>query len=375
MIFLSHPHHRYTQDFHWLLDALGQPCTRIHGDRATLAKFLPSLAQSPPRLLILFQLEHLAPWCSQFCPVMLFPMYDCTRGTPDSFLRSLGRVEWVSLSRGLHQRLGSLGLSSRHLRYAPDPDDFPEVSWGGGIRGYFWERTPEHLDHTAAGKIFRALGVDDFEVRRLEDQDFAEDSSAGRRTAAEKSWQEHAAYLQRLQAFQVYLAPRRFEGLGLTFLEAMAMGMCVVAENQPTAEEYITTGRHGILYQGDDRGIRLPRRFPIEEMAAMGRQARQHLRQLHREWRESRPILADLAVRMMAEPYARNFPVPSGLLEATLDFQDQPERLRAMVQSTPAFVYRSARQKRDWGSWAGRLRTFLRRPREVLRYALGREAR
>jgi len=375
MIFLSHPHHRYTQDFRWLLDAFGEPYTRLHGDRATLAEFLPSLAHSPPRLLVLFQLEHLAPWCSQFCPVMLFPMYDCTRGTPDSFLRALGRVEWVSFSRSLHQRLGSLGLSSRHLRYAPDPDHYPEVSWRGGIRGYFWERTPEHLDRTAAGEILRALGVDDFEVRRLEDQDFAEHSSVVRRTAAEKSWEDHAAYLRHLQGFQVYLAPRRFEGLGLTFLEAMAMGMCVVAENQPTAEEYITAGLHGILYRGDDRGITLPRKFSVGELESMGRQARQHLRQLHREWRESRPVLAALAASMMATPYARSPQASPGLLEATMNFLERPEQLRAMVAAPSAAIYRSSRQQAAWGSWAGRFRTFLRRPREVLRQALEREPR
>jgi hypothetical protein len=52
-------------------------------------------------------------------------------------LQALHRVELVSLSRRLHQRLSSLGLSCRHLQYAPDPDLFPEVSWDRGVRGYF----------------------------------------------------------------------------------------------------------------------------------------------------------------------------------------------------------------------------------------------
>lgn len=373
MVFLTHPHHRYTQNFNWLLEAFGQPYSRIHGDRATLAEFLPSLLYSPPRVLVLFQLEHLAPWCSLFCPVILFPMFDCTRETPDSFLQALRRVEWVSLSRGLHQRLSSLGLSCRHLQYAPDPDSFPQVSWDRGVRGYFWERTPEHLDRVAAEKIFRQLGVPEFEVRSLEDQQFSESSSPSLRSAAENTWGDHTAYLQHLQDFQVYLSPRRFEGVGLTFLEAMAMGMCVVAENQPTAEEYITCGQNGILYRGEDRGIGLPRAYSLVEMQHMGQQARQHLRTVHRGWLETRGELASLAERMTHQTYARTSPVPNGWLEATLNFAENPGRLRDLVGVAPVLVYRSRRQARDWGSWWGRLRAFFRSPRQVMLQLLGRE--
>ena len=46
----------------------------------------------------------------------------------------------------------------------------------------------------------------------------------------------------------------------MAFLEAMAMGMCVVAENQPTANEYILSGQNGILYGGDQEKIYQPRR-------------------------------------------------------------------------------------------------------------------
>jgi hypothetical protein len=288
-------------------------------------------------------------------------------------LQALHRVELVSLSRRLHQRLSSLGLSCRHLQYAPDPDLFPEVSWDRGVRGYFWERTPEHLDRVAAGKIFRRLGVPEYEVRSLEDQSFSEGNSTAVRSAAERAWHDHTTYLKYLKDFQVYLSPRRFEGMGLTFLEAMAMGMCVVAENQPTAEEYITCGQNGILYRGEDRGIGLPRAHSLEEMQHMGRRARQHLRTVRRGWLETRGELASLAERMTRQIYPRTSPAPDGLLEATLNFAENPGRLRDLVGIAPVLVYRSRRQARDWGSWWGRLRAFFRSPRQVMMQLLGRE--
>lgn len=366
MIFLTHPHHRYTQRFDWLWQGLGKPETVLYGDRATLEAFLPGLVNHPPRLLVLYQLEHLAPWCAQFCPVMLFPMLDCTRTTPDSFLRSLHPVELISFSRSLHQRLATLGLSSRYFQYAPDPAEFSPVAWDRGMRGYFWERTPEHLDQSAAEKIFRSLGMDQFEIRRLEDQGFSETKSAETRHQAEKAWQNHEAYIQRIRTFQVYLAPRRFEGIGMTFLEAMAMGMCVVAENQPTADEYITSGVNGILYQGDDVQLLLPPRFVAADLERMGHAAREQIGRLHREWRENRPAIGAHAQQLMARAFQRKPSPLSGLLKATLEFSENPEPLRALVSCRPELIYRSTRQQSSWGTLWGRIRMFLQRPRQFL---------
>jgi hypothetical protein len=67
--------------------------------------------------------------------------------------------------------------------------------------------------------------------------------------------------------------------------EAMAMGMCVVAENQPTANEHILSGKNGILYAGGEERIYPPRRVESAELARMGRKARETIRRrLLPEW-------------------------------------------------------------------------------------------
>ena len=45
-----------------------------------------------------------------------------------------------------------------------------------------------------------------------------------------------------------YFAPRLSEGIGHSFLEAMASGRCVIAPNKPTMNEYIKHGENGLLY-------------------------------------------------------------------------------------------------------------------------------
>ena len=200
-------------------------------------------------------------------------MYDLTRMTPDRYLAGLRDVEWISFSLILHQRLAGLGLSSRHFRYAPNPENFPVVSWEDGPKAYFWERLPEELDERAMTSLLHAAGISRLTTRTLADARFYSPQQQ-EQEAAVRSWQKRASYLQVLAEHNVFVAPRRFEGIGMAFLEAMAMGMLVVAENTPTANEYIVSGENGILFGGNNDFLWLPRPVSAEQMNRMGSSAR-----------------------------------------------------------------------------------------------------
>ena len=374
--FLTHPHHRYTQSFDWIQEAIGFPMRILYGDEATLREYLPSLQKQPPKLLILFQLEHLAAWASCVCPVLVFPMHDLTRTTPDAYLASLREVDWISFSRNLHQRLSGLGLSSRYLQYAPDPSKFPQVSWEKGARAYFWERMPAELDDRAVRGLWSGLGLESLEVRRLGDAQFGQGQSAEARGKAERSWQNPQDYIRQLANYNVYVAPRRFEGIGMTFLEAMAMGMCVVAENQSTANEYILSGENGILYGGDRTHLFSPSPTSLSELERMGKAARESIGQVHRNWLETRGEINRCTKSLLERPWIKRSP-PANLLEATFDFFRQPERFWALASSIPLRneLWRSEKMEKRTHSrrgWSGQLRWFFQSPRAYLKSRLER---
>jgi len=50
----------------------------------------------------------------------------------------------------------------------------------------------------------------------------------------------------------IYVAPREFEGIGMSFLEAMSMGKAVIAVDKPTMNEYIENNKNGYLYDLDN---------------------------------------------------------------------------------------------------------------------------
>lgn len=113
------------------------------------------------------------------------------------------------------------------VRYFPEADKLPQ-ELGDPRRVFLWERGDvtrafaETLFPPAEGYVFETKGKDDFWPR--------ED------------------YLKRLSACGVVIAPRKKEGIGMAYLEAMAMGKCVVAHNDATMDEYIEDGRTGLLF-------------------------------------------------------------------------------------------------------------------------------
>ena len=60
-------------------------------------------------------------------------------------------------------------------------------------------------------------------------------------------------YLALIEKCNVFIAPRKKEGIGLTIVEAISKGMYIVGYNDSTVNEYITDKRIGFLY--DDNTI------------------------------------------------------------------------------------------------------------------------
>lgn len=62
----------------------------------------------------------------------------------------------------------------------------------------------------------------------------------------------HSDYIKLLSRANVFIAPRRKEGIGMSFLEAVAAGQCVIANNESTMNEYFADGKTGYLFDADN---------------------------------------------------------------------------------------------------------------------------
>jgi len=179
--------------------------------------------------------------------VVFFPMFDGVSKEFNWWAR-YPSIKVVSFSSTLQDLLSRWGFHSLYLQYFPPPVPFTP---GDRSKVFFWQRherininVVEALLGDGAFQIHLHTAVDPFhryiEPSAEQQQKFSISYS---------SWFESRSDLEKLiQERGVYIAPREAEGIGMSFLEAMAQGKAVVAVNHPTMNEYIRHNETGYLY-------------------------------------------------------------------------------------------------------------------------------
>ena len=119
------------------------------------------------------------------------------------------------------------------------------------LKVFFWERTPEHVSKYNVVNWFRNYDCS-FVFRSHSDPDHIASKvdihvEGKRITHLPNEWLSQSCYLEILAASDVFVAPRRWEGIGLSTLEALSRGIPVVGLNSPTLSEYIISGDNGVL--------------------------------------------------------------------------------------------------------------------------------
>lgn len=184
--------------------------------------------------------------------IVLVPMYDDTPLDREYWER-YRQFKVFCFSSTLQTSLASYGLSAWGRRYVPDPTSLPACDWGHGLRGFFWPRTRK-IDWALVKRLIGDARFERFHLHWTADVhgDLGAPLDETERNSGRievSSWfQDAYEYRVALSRSNVFFAPRAAEGIGMSFLEAMAMGLCVVAPNAPTMNEYIQHGVNGLLY-------------------------------------------------------------------------------------------------------------------------------
>lgn len=182
------------------------------------------------------------------------PMWDNIRTTSQRWWDQLPKsLRVVAFSDAVYQRAQAAGLNTLRMTYHKNPADFSPVMHENGRIMFYWNRTgligPDMLE-----KLCTALRIDTLLFRPQIDPSI--DSRVyyelGERLGSTRVetipvYSDRAAYLAAIQAANIFVAPRLWEGVGMSFLEAMARGCAVIASSTPTMSEYIISGQNGWL--------------------------------------------------------------------------------------------------------------------------------
>jgi len=183
------------------------------------------------------------------------PMYDGCDINDYKFWYEVRRCKILNFSKTVHDALNIHGMSQHLVKYYPEPKH--AVSSGAEMDGaFFWQRRQainwgtikSLIGNESIGPIHIHRAVDPGEY--FTNPTHYEESRYG---ITYSDWFEtRDEYLSKVLSRKLYFSPRPREGIGLSFLEAMALGRAVVAPNCATMNEYIQDYENGYLYNLDN---------------------------------------------------------------------------------------------------------------------------
>lgn len=295
-LYIGHSYHKHTQSSQWFVEFLKNHSTIL--DLAWDDEWKGGAPVSVDEALngnydhiFVWQVERITFDLAQKVPdqLVFVPMYDSCWELPDSKLLALRHARIVNFSWDQHTRAQRLGLRSVHAQYFPDPAKFEPVKDFSDLRGFFWFRRRElswniikrlaansywakFYFHNAPDPVLDGTTESYTHVVPIDD--------LNKFNIAISEWAEKKSQIDKImQKANVFFAPRLREGIGMSFLEAMARGQCVVAPDFPTHSEYLTHNVSGLLYD-----VNSPEPLDLSRAATLGAAARRLIERGHRRW-------------------------------------------------------------------------------------------
>jgi hypothetical protein len=231
--------------------------------------------------------------------VVLVPMWDTCprdRGYWEQF-RDCGIL---CFSKALADLLEPWGHRIHRVQYFPEVPNIGSA-WGAGVRkAFFWPRSAD-LGWPVARILLGGQTWDRVHLHITEgpEEPFRQvprGDEAVFPIFRTRWFLDRTAMLKAMAECQVFLAPRRSEGIGMSFLEAMALGLAVVAPDAPTMNEYIQNGLTGYLYDPE-----APVPVDFTRARACGENARLAVMEGRERWTACLPRLREFLLQNPVE--------------------------------------------------------------------------
>ncbi|OIP90868.1 MAG: hypothetical protein AUK55_12215, partial [Syntrophobacteraceae bacterium CG2_30_61_12] len=298
LLFIGHSHHQKTGSCEFFTDLLGAhyelDCRYDASWQAGLPLDLEAMDLARYATVVLWQQVNYALHPAVRCHpnVVLVPMYDCHANDPtglDRFL-DLNNLKFINFCRAQHEACERGGMNSLWVRFFPEPGRFRDGRDFRKLTGFFWPRRNE-IRWAMVERLVAGGQVSEMLLHAVPDRGFPRTIPARRgggkyRITVSDWFDRRDDFLRHLNRANIYFAPRLYEGIGMAFLEAMAMGMCVVAPDTPTMNETIVHEVNGLLYDPRD-----PAALDFSNAEELGARARQSVEAGHRDWLRAIPEL------------------------------------------------------------------------------------
>lgn len=289
LLYIGHAFHNKTKSTRFLVDLFSDQYRVTLFDYDPYTDDYSTFSKLNSRrfdVVVLFQImpsisllrKHVA-----FDKIAFFPMYDGAPRLSDSIWSEYRDVNIINFSSTLHKECKEYGLSSHYIQYFPKP--IKVNNWGDKNSVFLWQRKEEINPYT----VERTIGdknVKNLCLHQVPDpkQKIVHPSEKWKNKVKISNWFDtKEEMLEYMQQSAIYYTPRSYEGIGMSFLDAMALGRCVIAPNHPTMNEYIKNGINGHLYDLEN-----PKTIKIENIRKIQKNAVKYIENGYKEWEKNK---------------------------------------------------------------------------------------
>ncbi len=218
--------------------------------------------------------------------IVYFPMYDGVRHDYE-FWNQYRNLKIINFSKTLHDKLSKWGLESIYVQYFPKSDQFIP---GNKEEVFFWQRLTKMNINTIT-KLFK-YDVKIHIFKAIDPgQKFVQPSekTENKFKITYSDWFESQKEMfDIIEQKGIYIAPRELEGIGLSFLEAMAMGKAIIAVDNPTMNEYIKNGENGYLFD-----LKNPKEIDLSNIEQIQKNCYEFMKNGYKKWEQDKGQIID----------------------------------------------------------------------------------
>jgi hypothetical protein len=293
LAYIGHSYHEKTKSSAFFLEHLRQYFdVEVILDREWSGVPLPDLSFLDDRYfgVVFFQTQPTRNLLRQIGNenVIFVPMYDSIVGRGYRYWRQFRELKIVNFSSTLHTKLLKWGFDTMYIQYFPKPSAF---TGGSANEIFFWQRV-SRIDVSVIARLFEGESVKIHIHKALDPHEIPGEDAGYDEEGLEitsSSWFDtREEMLDVVRRKGIYVAPREHEGIGMSFLEAMAMGKAVVAVDSPTMNEYIEHMKTGYLFD-----LERPEKIDFSTVHEVQRNAHERVCDGYQAWESSRHRIVD----------------------------------------------------------------------------------
>lgn len=195
-------------------------------------------------------------------------------------------IKIICFSKIIYKQCQKFGIESIYVQYFSKPAWEESVALSGTKNAFLWYRGP--ISFSMIKKIINPDDINSFTYLSRPDPNYkkenitTEEKSAFKIKLLEMDFKESKKeYMRLVKESGLFIAPRKKEGIGLSFIEAMALGSVVVAHNDGTMNEYIEHGHNGFLFDADEKN---PKKIDLTNIAEVLKNSKAIAQKGYQKW-------------------------------------------------------------------------------------------